>query len=91
MSIEQLARVSLALVMNHRPIPSGLTSVLFTQVLSKLDKAQSKDAFYICMALGRGLGKKIDESQIVNFSDLMYSLYISVARSIKEYDLQQLA
>ena len=43
------------------------------------------------MALGRGLGKKIDESQIVNFSDLGYSLYISVARGIKEYDLQQLA
>ena len=76
--------------MNHRPIPAGLTSVLFAQVLSKLDRAQSKDAFYVCMALGRGLGKKIDESQISNFSDLVFSLYITVARSIKDYDLQQL-
>lgn len=62
MSSEQLARISLALVMNHRPMPNGLTANLFTQVLNRLDRAQSKDAFYLCMALGRGLGKKMDES-----------------------------
>ena len=39
MSIEQLARVALALVMNHRPIPAGLTNVLYQQVYSKLGKA----------------------------------------------------
>ena len=74
--------------MNHRPMPQGLTSVLFQKILVKLDRAQAKDAFYICMALGRGLGKKIDESQIVNFSDVGYALYITLARKIKDYDLQ---
>ena len=43
------------------------------------------------MALGRGLGRKIDETQIPSFSDLIYSLYVSVARNGKEYDLQQLS
>lgn len=62
MSIEQLSRVALALVMNHRPMPQGVTSVLFQQIYTKIDKAEGKDTFYICMALGRGLGRKIDES-----------------------------
>lgn len=88
MSIEQLARVALALVMNHRPIPAGLTNVLYQQVYSKLGKAQGKDAFYTCMALGRGLGRKIDESQIQNYSDVCYGLYAVTAKNIKEYDLQ---
>ena len=73
--------------MNHRPIPSGLSTVIFGQILKKLDRSSSKDAFYICMALGRGLGRKIDESQISNISELSYSLYLSVARHINEYDL----
>ena len=73
--------------MNHRPIPSGLTSVIFQQVHSKMDKATGKDAFYLCMALGRGLGKKIDESHIANFSDICYALYMNVYRHIRTYDL----
>ena len=73
--------------MNHRPIPQGLTHNLFTQVYNRLDKAESKDAFYVCMALGRGLGKKIDESQIPNFGDLSYHLHATVTRNIKDYDL----
>lgn len=87
MSIEQLSRVSLALVMNHRPIPDGLKTMLFQQIFNKLDRCQGKDAFYVCMALGRGLGKKIDESQIQNYGDLCYALYITVSRNIKEFDL----
>ena len=74
--------------MNHRPIPPGLTAVLFQQILSKLGKATGKEAFYLCMALGRGLGRKLDESQITNMSDLCYSLYISVMRNMKDYDMQ---
>ena len=48
--------------MNHRPIPAGLTHVIFEQIGKKLDRSEGKDAFYICMALGRGLGRKVDES-----------------------------
>ena len=83
--------MTLALVMNHRPIPDGLTSVLFQQILSKLNKASGKEAFYMCMALGRGLGVKFDESQIPNFSDIIYGLYVTANGHIKNYDLQQLA
>ena len=72
-------------------MPAGLTPVLFQQIFKKIDRSESKNAFYICMALGRGLGKKIDQSQIPDFSDVIYALYISVARHIKEYDLQQLS
>ena len=56
-----------------------------------MDKATGKDAFYLCMALGRGLGKKLDESHIANMSDICYALYLNVHRHIKSYDLQQLA
>ena len=77
--------------MNHRPILPGLTTVIFQQVFSKMDKATGKDAFYLCMALGRGLGKKLDESNIANMSDICYALYLKVNQNIKTYDLQQLA
>ncbi len=73
--------------MNHRPIPTGLSTVLFEQILSKMSKASGKDAFYVSMALGRGLGRKLDESQIPAYSDICYGLYVQVMRHIKEYDL----
>ena len=77
--------------MNNREMPKQIKTVLFQQIMSKLSRAKGKDSFYICMALGRGLGKKIDESQIPNFSDVCYGLYMTASTNIKEYDLQQLA
>ena len=43
-------------------MPDGLTTVLYSQIYSKLDRATSKEAFYVSMALGRGLGRKLDEA-----------------------------
>jgi hypothetical protein len=59
-------------------------------VLAKIEKAGSKELFYLCMALARGIGKKLDPEQLPKFSDLVYSLYIGVAQNIKSYDLYQL-
>ncbi len=53
-----------------------------------MDKAESKDAFYISMALGHGLDRKLTPEQIPNYSDVIYTLYLTVAKHIKKYDLQ---
>ena len=60
LSIEELSKIALALVMNHRPMSEEITKALFSQILIKMDKADSKDAFYLSMALGRGLDRKFD-------------------------------
>ena len=44
--------------MNNRPISDETIKKLFKQVLEKLEKATSKEFFYIAMALARGLGRK---------------------------------
>jgi len=56
--MDSLARLALALVMNNRPITDETIKKLFKQVTEKLDKASSKEFFYIAMALARGLGRK---------------------------------
>ena len=64
---------------------------MFSAVLNKIDKANNKDAFYLSMALGRGLGKKINRNEIKNFGDLCYNLYLATAKEINSFDLFQLA
>ena len=53
-----------------------------------MDRAESKDVFYISMALGHGLGKKLLPEQIPKFSDVVYTSYIVAAKNLKTYDLQ---
>jgi hypothetical protein len=74
-------------VMNNRPMNQKLTEELFAAILNKINKAKSKDAFYLSMAIGRGLNKKIYAKQIPNFSDLCYNLYLVTAKEIAEFDL----
>jgi len=53
-SITQLSKILLAYSMNNREIPDSVWKDLLEVVLSKIDKADSKDTFYICMSLGKG-------------------------------------
>jgi len=89
LSIAQLARISLALAMNHRPLTEELTQSLFSNVLNKMDKSDSKDAYYLCMALARGLKneKKLRVEWIPQFDNLTYNLYLATARQIEQYDI----
>ena len=77
--------------MNHRKVPNALIETVYGQILNKIDKAQSKDAFYVCMSLGHGLGRKFVPEQIPRYSDVIYTLYLTVAREAKKYDLYQLS
>ena len=43
------------------------------------------------MSLGHGLGRKFVPEQIPKYSDVIYSLYLVVARDAKKYDLYQLS
>ena len=52
MTISQLCRCMLAIVMNNRPIDIKLSDGLLNSIHNKLDKAEAKDIFYICIALG---------------------------------------
>lgn len=40
--------------MNPRPIANSQWKELLDTILSKIDKADAKDTFYLCMALGKG-------------------------------------
>lgn len=54
LTIEQLTRCLLALVMNPRPIEKKMADGIINGILNKFDKAESKDLFYLCVALGKG-------------------------------------
>ena len=68
--------------MNHRQLSGNLIQTLYTQILNKMDKAESKDVFYLSMALGHGIGKKLDIEQIPKYSDVIYTLYVAAAKHI---------
>jgi hypothetical protein len=72
--------------MNNRELPENIWKDLLEGVLAKIDKADAKDTFYICMALGKG---RINP-QIIK-SDIYYTLYLNAARHINDFDLFQLA
>jgi hypothetical protein len=40
--------------MNKRQIQDQFWKDFLASILNKIDKASSKDTFYLCMALGRG-------------------------------------
>ena len=66
-----------------------LTYQLFHNVLGKMDKAESKDVFYLSMAIGRGLkNKKFTIEQVPRYSDVCYNLYLACTKMLYEYDLQ---
>ena len=73
--------------MNHRKMAANLIEPVYKQILNKMERAESKDAFYIGMSLGHGLGRKFTPDQIPQFSDVIYTLYLSIASNIKKYDL----
>ena len=78
------------MVMNHRPMSGDTCAGVFNSVLQKIDKAGSKETFYLAMALGRGLNRKFQPDMVPKFSDLVYALYIQAAQHIATYDLYQL-
>ena len=59
---------------------------IFDAVLEKIEKAEAKDAFYLCMALGT---QRVDPSLVK--SDIYYTLYLTVSKHISEYDLFQIS
>lgn len=91
LSIEHLSKVALALSMNNRPIKPELASALYNAVLERIEKAKATDAFYLSMAIGKGLRQKFSPDDIKNFSDICYNLYLVTAREINSFDLFQLA
>lgn len=74
--------------MNRRQIKDEFWKEFLNSILNKIDKASSKDTFYLAMALGRG---KINPN-IIN-SDLFYTLYLNASRHTlnDEFDLYQLS
>jgi hypothetical protein len=55
---------------------------ILDSILSKIDKAEHKDTFYLCMALDKGKIKP----ELIN-SDFYYTLYLNATRHIEHYDL----
>ncbi|CAI2366509.1 unnamed protein product [Moneuplotes crassus] len=82
---ETLALLLFALVMDSRD-----NQALYQTVLSKIndhiDTAESKDCFYIAVALSKNL---IEPNRIP--SDLLYNLYLTTVQFIEEYNLSDLS
>lgn len=79
MTIAQLARYNLALVMNNRAINKETTALIFGSILQKkIEDANSSDTFMLCMAVGRGLGRKFQVDDIPRLGNLVYLLYTKV-------------
>lgn len=76
--------------MNSRPISAELQTRVVGETHKQLDKAESKDVFYTCMAMSRGLGKKLFPQNLHKLSDLFYVLYLMSSKNIKEFDMYQL-
>ncbi|CDW74678.1 UNKNOWN [Stylonychia lemnae] len=86
LTISQLAKILLSLAMNNKRVQDQVWKDILDSILSKIDKAEVKDTFYICMALGGG---RIIP-QVIN-TDLYYTLYLNSVRHISEFDLYQLS
>ena len=86
LSIEQLSKIVLSFVMNNRQQSDDTWKTLLESALNKIDKADSKDTFYLCMALGRGKIKP----ELVK-SDVYYTLYLNASRHLDKFDLYQVA
>ena len=88
LTVEQLTRCLLALVMNPRPIEQKLADGVINGILNKFDKAGSKDVFYLCIALGKGMRKLPQESVS---TDIYYAIYLKSLQVMSEYDLYQIS
>lgn len=68
--------------MSRYPVSDETWKQLLEVTLSKIDQADSKDTFYLCMALDKGtINPKLVKS------DFYYTLYLNASRFINEYDL----
>lgn len=76
----------LGLVMSIRNPTDEDWKAILEVVLKKIDKAEPKDTFYLCMALDKG---KINPKII--HSDIFYTLYLNASRHIHNFDLFQLS
>lgn len=74
--------------MNKRKIEDQFWKDFLSSTLEKIDKASSKDTFYLSMALGRN---RINPA-IIN-TDLYYTIYLNASRHAinDEFDLYQLS
>ncbi|TNV82727.1 hypothetical protein FGO68_gene13221 [Halteria grandinella] len=88
LSIEQLSKILLSFTMNKRQIKDQFWKDFLSSILGKIDKASSKDTFYLSMALGRN---RINPA-IIN-TDLYYTIYLNASRHAvnDEFDLYQLS
>jgi len=59
---------------------------LLQETTNKMEGADSKTTFYLCMALGKG---QIDPKLVK--SDLYYTLYLTASRQLDEFDLFQIS
>lgn len=73
MSMNQLSKVLLALVMNPRPLKEQLAASVLDSILNKFDQAQPKDIFHLCVALGKG-SSKIPATLVS--TDVYYAIYM---------------
>ena len=87
MSMNQLTRCLLAVVMNSRSEPKeNVMRALLDEILNKFSKAQAMDVYYLTMALSTN---RIPESLVT--SDLYYGIYLKSHELHQEYDLHQLS
>lgn len=54
MTGSMLCKQLLALVMNSRPVPEKLATVIMEELMNKMDKVTASDIFYLSIALGKG-------------------------------------
>ena len=88
MTLDQLTKCLLALVMNPRPIKEQLAVGMIDTILQKFDGAKPIDIFRVCVALGKG-GQKIPAKLIS--SDVHYAIYLKQLQLIDQFDLYQLS
>ena len=88
LTIEQLTRCLLAMVMNPRPIEKNMADGIINGILNKFDRASSKDLFYLCIALGKGSQKLPSESIS---TDVYYAIYLKCLQVMGEFDLYQIS
>jgi hypothetical protein len=88
LTIEQLTKCLLAMVMNPRPIEKKMADGIINGILNKFDRASSKDLFYLCIALGKGSQKLPAESVS---TDIYYAIYLKSLQVMGEFDLYQIS
>ena len=74
-----LCKQLLALVMNSRPAPEQLARQIVDQILSKMDKVEGRDIFFVCIALGKGQRRlPVD----LLSADFYYAIYLKLVSTM---------